>query len=130
MWNEVNFFFCVQCSQVSDSGLLGLLFLLGYLFWFLVSNRYFCQQQDWNPSKVTLCGWVTRWGKIKQFLCEFFFVNTHSWRTLAFFEHFCVLMHTNLFNILCFSCQGKSRDIVYQRTCLFSGFLLAKHGLF
>ena len=28
-------------------------------------------------------------------------------------------MHTNLFRILCFSCQGKSRDIVYQRRCLF-----------
>ena len=38
--------------------------------------------------------------------------------------------HTNFFNILCFSCQGKSRDIVYQRACLFSWLIFAKHGLF
>ena len=37
-------------------------------------------------------------------------------------------MHTNFFNILCFSCQGESRDIVYQRTCLFSWLIFAKHG--
>ena len=39
-------------------------------------------------------------------------------------------MHTTFFNILCFSCQGKSRDIVYQRTCLFSWLIFVKHGLF
>ena len=49
---------------------------------------------------------------------------------LFFLRHSCVPMHTNLFNILCFSCQGKSRDIVYQRTCLSSWFIFAKHGLF
>ena len=38
--------------------------------------------------------------------------------------------YTNLFNILCFSCQGKSRDIVYQRTCLLLCFIFAQHGLF
>ena len=39
-------------------------------------------------------------------------------------------MHTNLFTILCFSCQGKSRDIVYQRICLFLWLIFAQHGLF
>ena len=39
-------------------------------------------------------------------------------------------MHTNLFMILCFSCQGKSRDIVYQRICLFLWLIFAQHGLF
>ena len=97
---------------------------------FLVSNRYFCQQQDWNPSKITFCGEITRCRKLKQFLCDFFFVNTHSWRTLTSFGHYCVLMHTNFFNILCFFCQGKSRDIVYQNTCLFSWLIFAKRGLF
>ena len=39
-------------------------------------------------------------------------------------------MHTNLLKILCFSCQGKSRDIVYQRICLFLWLIFAQHGLF
>ena len=39
-------------------------------------------------------------------------------------------MHTNLFKILCFSCQGKSRDIVYQRICLLLWLIFAQHGLF
>ena len=39
-------------------------------------------------------------------------------------------MHTNLFKILCFSCQGKSRDIVYQRICLFLWLIFAQHGFF
>ena len=39
-------------------------------------------------------------------------------------------MHMNLFKILCFSCQGKSRDIVYQRICLFLWLIFAQHGLF
>ena len=39
-------------------------------------------------------------------------------------------MHTNLFKILCFSCQGKSRDVVYQCTCLFLWLIFAQHGLF
>ena len=39
-------------------------------------------------------------------------------------------MHTNLFKILCFSCQGKRRDIVYQRICLFLWLIFAQHGLF
>ena len=96
----------------------------------LVSNRYFCQQQDWNPSKITFCGEITRWRKLKQFSSYFFFVKIHSWRTLASFGHSCVPMHTDFFNILCFFCQGKSRDTVYQRTCLFLWLIFAKHGLF
>ena len=39
-------------------------------------------------------------------------------------------MHTNLFNILWFSCQGKSRDVVYQCICLFLWLIFAQHGLF
>ena len=50
--------------------------------------------------------------------------------TLVSFGHSCVSMHTNFFHILCFSCQGKSRDIVYQHTCLFSWLIFTKHGLF
>ena len=34
------------------------------------------------------------------------------------------------FCILCFSCQGKSRDIVYQVTCLLSWLIFAEPGLF
>ena len=39
-------------------------------------------------------------------------------------------MHTNLFKILCFSCQEKSRDIVYQLICLSLWLIFAQHGLF
>ena len=39
-------------------------------------------------------------------------------------------MHTNSLKIFCFSCQGKSRDIVYQRICLFLWLIFAQHGLF
>ena len=39
-------------------------------------------------------------------------------------------MNTNLFNILWFSCQGKSRDIIYQSSCLFSWWIFVQHGLF
>ena len=39
-------------------------------------------------------------------------------------------MHANLFKILCFFCQGKSIDIVYQRICLFLWLIFAQHGLF
>ena len=39
-------------------------------------------------------------------------------------------MHTNLFTILCFFCQVKSKDIVYQRICLFLWLIFAQHGLF
>ena len=39
-------------------------------------------------------------------------------------------MHTKLLKILCFSCQGKTRDIVYQRICLFLWLIFAQHGLF
>ena len=39
-------------------------------------------------------------------------------------------MHTNLFKIFCFSCQGKSRDIVYQCICLFLRLIFAQHALF
>ena len=83
---------------------------------FGVSKRYFCQWQDWNSSKLTLCGESTRLREVKQFSCDVFFFNT-----LPSFGHYCVPMHTNLFKILCFSCQWKGRDIVYQRICLFFG---------
>ena len=60
----------------------------------------------------------------------FSFFNPQSWRTLPSFGHYCVPTHTNLFKILCFSCQGKRRDIVYQRICLFLWYIFAQHGLF
>ena len=97
-------------------------------FW--VSNRYFCQWQYWNSSKITLCGESTRLREVKQFSCDVFFFNTQSWRTVPSFGHYCVPMHTNLLKILWFSCQGKSRDIVYQRICLFLWLIFAQHGLF
>ena len=106
-------------------------FLLGFFIWvFGVSYRYFCQWQDWNSSKITLCGESTRVREVKQFSCDVFFFNTQSWRTVPSFGHYCVPMHTNLFKILGFSCQGKSRDIVNQRICLFLWLIFAQHGLF
>ena len=39
-------------------------------------------------------------------------------------------MNTTLFNILWFSCQGTSRDIVYQRSCWFSWLIFVQHGLY
>ena len=50
--------------------------------------------------------------------------------TYHLFGYFCVPMHTNSLKIFCFSCQGKSRDIVYQRICLFLWLIFAQHGLF
>ena len=49
---------------------------------------------------------------------------------LPSFGDSCILMNTNLFNILWFSWQGKSRDIIYQRPCLFSLLIFVQHGLF
>ena len=39
-------------------------------------------------------------------------------------------MNTTLFNILWFSCQGTSRDIVYQSSCWLSWLIFAQHGLY
>ena len=77
-----------------------------------------------------MCGESTRLREVKQFSCDVFFFNTQSWRTQPSFGHYCVPMHTNLFKILWFSCQGKSRDIVYKRICLFLWLKFAQHGLF
>ena len=85
---------------------------------------------DWNSSKITLYGESTHLREVKQFSCDVFFFNTQSWRTLPSCGHYCVPMHTNLFKILCFSCQGKSREIVYQHICLFLWLIFAQHGLF
>ena len=49
---------------------------------------------------------------------------------LPSFGHSCLPIHTNLFNILWFSSQGKSRNIVYQRTWWFSWLIFVQHGLF
>ena len=57
----------------------------------------------------------------------FSFFNDQSWRTLPSFGHYCVPMHTNLLKILCFSCHGKSRDIVYQRKCLILCLIFAQY---
>ena len=54
----------------------------------------------------------------------------HSRRTLPSFGHSCVRINTNFFNILGFSCQEKSRDIVYQRTGLFPWSIFVENGLF
>ena len=61
---------------------------------------------------------------------EFSIFDTLSLRTLPSFGHFRNPMNTNVFNILWFSCQRNSRDIVYQRTCWFSWFIVVRHGLF
>ena len=74
--------------------------------------------------------WSSRLREVKQFSCDVFFFNTQSWRTLPSFGHYCVPMLMNLLKILCFSCQGKSGDIVYQRICLFLLLIFAQHGLF
>ena len=66
----------------------------------------------------------------KSILCEFSNFDTHSWRTLPCFGHSCALINTYLLNILWFSCQGKSRYIIYQRTCWFLWLIFAQHGLF
>ena len=50
--------------------------------------------------------------------------------TLPSFGHSCVPMNPTLFNILWFSCQGTSRDIVYQRSCWFSWLIFVQHGLY
>ena len=97
-------------------------------FW--VSNRYYCQWQDWNSSIITLCGEITRLRKVKQFSCDIFLFNTQSWRTVPSFGHYCVPMHTNSFKILCFSCEGKSKDLVYQHISLFLWLIFGQHGLF
>ena len=106
-------------------------FLLGFFIWVLgFPINYFCQRLYCNPPYFTLCGEITRKQKVKQFLCELSFFDTHSWRTLPSFGHSCVPMNTNLYNILWFSCPGKSRDIVYQHTCWFSWLIFVQHGLF
>ena len=97
---------------------------------FGVSNRYFFQRLYWNPPNIKLCGEITLKRKTKQFLCEFSFFDTHPWRTLPCFGHYCAPMNTNLLNILWFSCQGKSRDIVNQPTCRIVWLIFAQHGLF
>ena len=56
------------------------------------------------------------------------FLFRHS--TLPSFGHSCVPMNTTLFNILWFSFQETSRDIVYQRSCLFSWLIFVQHGLY
>ena len=77
-----------------------------------------------------MCGESTRLRDVKQFSCDVLFFDTQSWRNLSSFGHYCVPMHTNLLKFLCFSCQGKSRDLVYQRICLFLWLIFAQHGLF
>ena len=74
--------------------------------------------------------WKYPFTRGKHFSFDIFFFNTQSCRTLPSFGHYYVRMHTNLFNILCFFCQGKSRDIFYQRICLFLWLIFAQHGLF
>ena len=59
------------------------------------------------------------------------FLFRHPFMTnLPCFGHSCAPTNTNLFNILWFSCQGKSRDIVNQRTCRILWLIFAQHGLF
>ena len=84
---------------------------------------------------VTLPFWHFCWcrgfcHRTESDLFLFLFFNTQSWQTLASSGHYCVPMHTNLFNMFCFSCQGKSRDVVYHRMCLFLWLIFAQHGLF
>ena len=86
------------------------------------SNRYFCQRlylypPPWNyqiPKGKTL--------SVRVFLFRHL--------TLPSFGLSCVPMNTTLFNILWFSCQGTSRDIVYKRSCWFSWLIFVQHGLY
>ena len=97
-------------------------------FW--VSNRNFCQWQDWNSSKITLCGESTRLREVNSFhAMSSFSALSHDepYHLLDTCAFQCIRI---FFKILCFSCQGKSRDIVYQRICLFLWSLFARHGLF
>ena len=91
--------------------------------WYRLKSIFLHLYLTWG---VVLCGLR----EVKQFSCDVFFFNTQSWRTQPSFGHYCVSMHTNLFKILCFSCRGKSRDIVYQRICLFLWLIFTQHGLF
>ena len=70
--------------------------------------------------------------EVKQFSCKVFFFNYQSWRTLASFGHICVPMHTDLFNILCSSCQGKVEKHVssINAYAYFLWLIFVWHGLF
>ena len=62
---------------------------------------------------------------VRVFLFRHLFMTnpTIFWTLLRFNEY-------DFFNILWFSCQGKSRDIVYQRTCWFSWLIFVQHWLY
>ena len=59
------------------------------------------------------------------------FLSGHTFMTNPpSFGHSYVPMKRNLFNFLWFSCQGKSRDMVYQRTCWSSWLISVQHGFY
>ena len=105
-------------------------FLLGLFILVLGFQSIFFQRLYWNPPIIISFCEITRTRKVKPFLCEVSFFDTHSWRTLLCFGHSCPPMNTNLFNILSFSCQGQSKDIIYQRTCWFLWLIFAQDGFF
>ena len=49
---------------------------------------------------------------------SFYFFNINCKRTLPYFGHICVKLHTDFIKALCLSCQRKGGDIVYQRKSL------------
>ena len=81
-------------------------FFAGVLYLdFLVSNQYFCQQQDRNQSKITFCGEITRWRKLKQFSCDFI-IHDEPWHLLDTLASQCIRISSTF---CAFFCQGKSK---------------------
>ena len=104
-------------------------FLLGFFIWVYGFQSIFLSMARLKLLSNYMVWWKYPFTRGKPVFVRCFLFNTQSWRTLPFFGHYCVPMHTNLFKILCFSCQGKSRVIVYQRICLFLWLIFAQHGL-
>ena len=97
-----------------------------------VSNRYFCPWHDWNSLNY-IVWWkypFTRSKNSFKFRAMFSFSKlSHDapYHLLDTFAFQCIRICSIFF---CFFCQGKSRDIVYQRIWLFLWLIFAQHGLF
>ena len=82
-------------------------FLLSFFIWFFVFPiDIFVNGNIETPLKAHCVENLPVDERYNNLRARFFF-NTHLWRNLASFEHYCVPMHTNLFNILCFFLSGK-----------------------
>ena len=93
------------------------------LLWFFIcaigfQNNIFVSTAWLKPLYYILFGKITRLRKVKHSSYEFCFFKDTPCHCIS---HPCVQMHADFFNILCFSCQGKSIDLVYTfRMCRFS----------